>query len=104
MRMKADIQAIVIKIILYDCRKCMLNDLVRYDVQEKSWGRALSLDAPPPRYHHTASLYNGSMFIFGESMLCAFANKLRVRLVTTRLQSHKIVKWSNHIELSYYTA
>ena len=44
----------------------MLNDLVRYDVQEKSWGRALSLDAPPPRYHHTASLYNGSMFIFGK--------------------------------------
>lgn len=44
----------------------MLNDLVRYDVQEKSWGRAVSMDAPPPRYHHTASLYNGSMFIFGE--------------------------------------
>ncbi|XP_067940064.1 leucine-zipper-like transcriptional regulator 1 [Watersipora subatra] len=48
-----------------DNGKSMLNDLVRYDVQEKSWGRALSLDAPPPRYHHTASLYNGSMFIFG---------------------------------------
>lgn len=47
------------------CRKSMLNDVVRYDVQEKSWGRALSMDAPHPRYHHTASLYNGSMFIFG---------------------------------------
>lgn len=46
--------------------KTMLNDLVRYDVKEKSWGRAVSMDAPLPRYHHTASLYNGSMFIFGE--------------------------------------
>lgn len=43
----------------------MLNDLVRYDVKEKSWGRAVSMDAPLPRYHHTASLYNGSMFVFG---------------------------------------
>jgi len=50
----------------------MLNDLVRYDVQEKSWGRALSIDAPPPRYHHTASLYNGSMFIFGMYITICF--------------------------------
>jgi len=48
----------------------MLNDLLRYDVQEKSWGRALMIEAPPPpRYHHTAVLYNGSMFVFGMSIV-----------------------------------
>ena len=56
----------------------MLNDLVRYDVQEKSWGRALSLDAPPPRYHHTASLYNGSMFIFGKIVLVVTYNDTHI--------------------------
>ena len=38
-----------------DNGKIMLNDLLRFDVKEKSWGRALSTGTPPaPRYHHSA--------------------------------------------------
>ena len=34
--------------------KSMLNDLLRFDVKEKSWGRAISNGQPPaPRYHHS---------------------------------------------------
>lgn len=33
----------------------MLNDLLRFDVKEKSWGRAFATGTPPaPRYHHSA--------------------------------------------------
>lgn len=49
-----------------DNGKQMLNDLIRFDVKEKSWGRAFSLgSAPAPRYHHSAVVYENSMFIFG---------------------------------------
>lgn len=38
-----------------DNGKSMLNDLLRFDVKEKSWGRALAAGiAPAPRYHHSA--------------------------------------------------
>jgi hypothetical protein len=38
-----------------DNGKIMLNDLLRFDVKEKSWGRALGTGTPPaPRYHHSA--------------------------------------------------
>lgn len=38
-----------------DNSKSMLNDLIRFDVKEKSWGRAFSIGQPPaPRYHHSA--------------------------------------------------
>lgn len=31
----------------------MLNDLLRYDVKQRSWSRAMSNGTPPaPRYHH----------------------------------------------------
>lgn len=64
----------------------MLNDLIRYDIKDKSWGRlahllnifsrleltlslysrAFTTGSPPaPRYHHSASIYGKSMFIFG---------------------------------------
>ena len=44
----------------------MLNDLLRFDVKEKSWGRAVSNGIPPaPRYHHSAVVHETSMFIFG---------------------------------------
>ncbi|KAG8245147.1 Kelch motif [Homalodisca vitripennis] len=40
-----------------DNGKTMLNDLLRFDVKEKSWGRAFATGAPPaPRYHHSAVL------------------------------------------------
>lgn len=67
-----------------DNGKMMLNDLIRFDVKEKSWGelwkfyeiigkwefvflgRAFSTGQPPaPRYHHSAVVYEKSMFIFG---------------------------------------
>jgi hypothetical protein len=44
----------------------MLNDLLRFDVKEKSWGRAVSNGLPPaPRYHHSAVVHGCSMYIFG---------------------------------------
>ncbi|XP_065220593.1 leucine-zipper-like transcriptional regulator 1 isoform X1 [Planococcus citri] len=51
-----------------DNGKTMLNDLIRFDVKDKSWSRAFtnSFQVPPaPRYHHSAVVHNTSMFIFG---------------------------------------
>lgn len=49
-----------------DNGKSMLNDLLRFDVKEMSWGRAFSTLTPPaPRYHHSAVVHNNSMFVFG---------------------------------------
>lgn len=53
-----------------DNGKQMLNDLIRFDVKDKSWGRAFSTgllksNPPAPRYHHSAVIYEKSMFIFG---------------------------------------
>ncbi|XP_064620345.1 leucine-zipper-like transcriptional regulator 1 isoform X2 [Lineus longissimus] len=44
----------------------MLNDLLRFGVKDKSWGRAFTTGTPPaPRYHHSAVVHEGSMFVFG---------------------------------------
>lgn len=49
-----------------DNGRSMLNDLLRFDVKEKSWGQAVSNGVPPaPRYHHSAVVLETSMFIFG---------------------------------------
>ncbi|EFN67984.1 Leucine-zipper-like transcriptional regulator 1 [Camponotus floridanus] len=49
-----------------DNGKRMLNDLLRFDVKEKSWGRAFAMGMPPaPRYHHSAVVHGSSMFVFG---------------------------------------
>ncbi|KAK0167024.1 hypothetical protein PV327_004475 [Microctonus hyperodae] len=49
-----------------DDGKRMLNDLLRFDVKEKSWGRAFAIGTPPaPRYHHSAVIHDSSMFVFG---------------------------------------
>uniref|UniRef100_A0A1A9WLC5 BTB domain-containing protein n=1 Tax=Glossina brevipalpis TaxID=37001 RepID=A0A1A9WLC5_9MUSC len=49
-----------------DNGKTMLNDLIRFGVEDKSWGRACATGtAPAPRYHHSAVVYGNSMFIFG---------------------------------------
>ena len=44
----------------------MLNDLLRFDVKDCSWGRVVTTGSPPaPRYHHSAVVFANSMFIFG---------------------------------------
>lgn len=49
-----------------DNGKAMLNDLLRFDVKEKSWGRAFATGhLPAPRYHHSAVVHESSMYIFG---------------------------------------
>ncbi|CAG0881340.1 unnamed protein product [Darwinula stevensoni] len=49
-----------------DNGKTMLNDLLRFDCKEKSWGRAFAIGTPPaPRYHHSAVVHESSMFVFG---------------------------------------
>lgn len=49
-----------------DNGKSMLNDLIRFDVKDKSWGRAFSTGTPPaPRYHHSAVVHGSSMLVFG---------------------------------------
>lgn len=49
-----------------DNGKTMLNDLLRFDVKEMSWVRAIYTGTPPaPRYHHSAVVYNTSMYVFG---------------------------------------
>ncbi|XP_029475633.1 leucine-zipper-like transcriptional regulator 1 [Rhinatrema bivittatum] len=49
-----------------DNGKNMLNDLLRFDVKDCSWCRAITTGTPPaPRYHHSAVVYGSSMFVFG---------------------------------------
>lgn len=44
----------------------MLNDLLRFDVKEKSWVKALANGQEiSPRYHHSAVVHDSSMFVFG---------------------------------------
>lgn len=43
----------------------MLNDLLRFDVKEKSWTNINKTGAPSPRYHHSSVVFNSSMFVFG---------------------------------------
>ncbi|XP_043239631.1 leucine-zipper-like transcriptional regulator 1 [Amphibalanus amphitrite] len=49
-----------------DNGRTMLNDLLRFDVKEKSWAKCAFNGTPPARrYHHSAVLYGSSMIIFG---------------------------------------
>lgn len=44
----------------------MLNDLLRFDIKDCSWGRVVTTGVPPaPRYHHSAVVFANSMFVFG---------------------------------------
>lgn len=49
-----------------DNGKRMLNDLLRFDIKDCSWGRVVTTGVPPaPRYHHSAVVFANSMFVFG---------------------------------------
>ncbi|XP_065054346.1 leucine-zipper-like transcriptional regulator 1 [Rhopilema esculentum] len=49
-----------------DNGKRMLNDLLRFDLKDCSWGRVVTTGSPPaPRYHHSAVVFANSMFVFG---------------------------------------
>jgi len=49
-----------------DNGKRMLNDFLVFHIGEGSWARVVYTGAPPaPRYHHSAVVFNNSMFIFG---------------------------------------
>ncbi|XP_034827610.1 leucine-zipper-like transcriptional regulator 1 homolog [Maniola hyperantus] len=49
-----------------DNGKSMLNDLIRFDIREKSWTKTLCMGTNPPlRYHHSAVIHRSSMFVFG---------------------------------------
>ena len=41
-----------------DNGKSMLNDLLRFDVKEKSWCTCRTAGAPAPRYHHSSGKKN----------------------------------------------
>ena len=49
-----------------DNGKKMLNDFLVSHVRDSSWARVVYTGQPPaPRYHHSAVVFNNSMFIFG---------------------------------------
>ena len=49
-----------------DDGKKMLNDLLMFRVDKRSWDRVYTWGSPPsPRYHHSAVVYRDSMFVFG---------------------------------------
>ncbi|CAH2093649.1 unnamed protein product [Euphydryas editha] len=49
-----------------DNGKSMLNDLIRFDIKEKSWTKTGCMGTrPAPRYHHSAVVHRSSMFVFG---------------------------------------
>ena len=49
-----------------DDGKKMLNDLLVFRIDKRSWDRVYTWGSPPsPRYHHSAVVFRDSMFVFG---------------------------------------
>jgi len=61
----------------------MLNDLLRFDIKDNSWGRVVTTGTPPaPRYHHSAVVYANSMFVFGGYtgwLVCVYQRKISMQ-------------------------
>lgn len=73
----------------------MLNDLLRFDVKEKSWGRAFSTGCPPaPRYHHSAVVHGTSMFVFGGKSLQIYFFFVKIRFIVR-------LYWRHSFELEF---
>ncbi|XKL64726.1 hypothetical protein PGB90_004812 [Kerria lacca] len=51
-----------------DDGRTMLNDLLRFDIEDETWSRSVPNSnqlCPVARYHHSAVVYNSSMYVFG---------------------------------------
>lgn len=80
-----------------DNGKSMLNDLIRFDVKEKSWTKTGCMGVPPaPRYHHSAVVHRTSMFVFGGYTGDILANSNLTNkndLFEYKFQSAQWVQW-----------
>ena len=76
----------------------MLNDLLRFDIKENSWGRVVVTGTPPaPRYHHSAVVYANSMFIFGGYtgvFLLSYEEKLYIEILLSSMSKINVSKES----------
>ncbi|KAG6449738.1 leucine-zipper-like transcriptional regulator 1 [Manduca sexta] len=80
-----------------DNGKSMLNDLIRFDIREKSWTKTGCMGVPPaPRYHHSAVVHRSSMFVFGGYTGNILANSNLTNkndLFEYKFQSAQWVQW-----------
>lgn len=80
-----------------DNGKSMLNDLIRFDIREKSWTKTGCMGIPPaPRYHHSAVVHRSSMFVFGGYTGDILANSNLTNkndLFEYKFQSAQWVQW-----------
>ncbi|CAK1590169.1 unnamed protein product [Parnassius mnemosyne] len=80
-----------------DNGKSMLNDLIRFDIREKSWTKTGCMGTPPaPRYHHSAVVHRSSMFVFGGYTGDILANSNLTNkndLFEYKFQSAQWVQW-----------
>ncbi|XP_028169005.1 leucine-zipper-like transcriptional regulator 1 [Ostrinia furnacalis] len=80
-----------------DNGKSMLNDLIRFDIREKSWTKTGCMGVPPaPRYHHSAVVHRSSMFVFGGYTGDILANSNLTNkndLFEYKFQSAQWVQW-----------
>ncbi|XP_032527201.1 leucine-zipper-like transcriptional regulator 1 homolog [Danaus plexippus] len=80
-----------------DNGKSMLNDLIRFDIREKSWTKTGGMGTPPaPRYHHSAVVHRSSMFVFGGYTGDILANSNLTNkndLFEYKFQSAQWVQW-----------
>ncbi|XP_050353322.1 leucine-zipper-like transcriptional regulator 1 homolog [Nymphalis io] len=80
-----------------DNGKSMLNDLIRFDIREKSWTKTGCMGTPPaPRYHHSAVVHRSSMFVFGGYTGNILANSNLTNkndLFEYKFQSAQWVQW-----------
>lgn len=80
-----------------DNGKSMLNDLIRFDIREKSWTKMGCMGVPPaPRYHHSAVVHRSSMFVFGGYTGDILANSNLTNkndLFEYKFQSAQWVQW-----------
>ena len=85
-----------------DNGKKMLNDFLVSHVRESSWARVVSTgQPPPPRYHHSAVVFQNSMFIFGGYTTGDISSNSNLRnkndLYEYRFTTSQWIDWSDKI-------